>query len=232
MTIPLIDKFDNFEVVDLQIAAILAQATIDQQALAVIATEDPDLWKFDVFSEKMNPFESLQDDQDGEAFPIVNVWYDNSNFNPKDGTPNDYQTDSATYNIDVYAAVPATDDPEGGHNPVDQSSVLALHRIVRLVRNIIMHPDNTYLKLTQTVGSRTGNLVGRRWINSKEVFQPQIGDRPIQGVIACRVVLSVSFPEIPVKETFVTLEEVGVTAKRAIDGKIILQADFDTTVPP
>ena len=117
----------------------------------------------------------------------------------------------------------------GGYNPVDESSVLALHRIVRLVRNIIMHPDNTYLKLTQTVGSRTGNLVGRRWINSKEMFQPQIGDRPVQGVIACRIPLSVSFSETPVTETYNTLEVVGITAKRAGDGKVILEADFDLT---
>ncbi len=227
MTIPLIDKQDNFEVVDLQIAAILAQETIDQQALAVIAGKDSDLWRFDVFSEKMNPFEVFQDDQD--AFPVVNVWYDSSNFNPKDGDVLGRQKDDATYNIDVYATVPATDNPDGGHNPVDQSSVLALHRVVRLVRNIIMHPDNTYLKLNQTVGSRTGNLVGRRWIQSKEVFQPQIGDRPVQGVVACRVVLSVSFPEIPVNEEFDTIEVIGVTAKRAIDGKIIFEADFDTT---
>lgn len=227
MTIPLIDKFDNFEVVDLQIAAILAQETIDQQALALAAAEDPDLWRFDVFSEKMNPFEVFQDDK--EAFPVVNVWYDSSNFNPKDGDPVTRQKDDATYNIDVYAAAPATDDPTGGHNPVDQSSVLALHRIVRLVRNIIMHPDNTYLQLTQTVGSRTGNLVGRRWIQSKEVFQPQIGDRPVQGVIACRIVLSVSFPEIPVNASFDTIEVIGITAKRAVDGKVILEADFDTT---
>ena len=118
MTIPLIDKQDNFEIVDLQIAAILAQAVIDQQALAVIAGKDPDLWKFDVFSEKMNPFEVFQDNQ--EADPIVNIWYDNSNFNPKDGDPATRQTDSATYNIDVYAAAPASDNIAGGYNPVDQ----------------------------------------------------------------------------------------------------------------
>lgn len=227
MTIPLIDKFDNFEVVDVQIAAILAQATIDQQALALAAAKDPDLWKFDVFSEKMNPFEAFQDDK--EPDPIVNVWWDSSSFNPKDGDPVTRQVDNATYNIDIYAAVPASDDPDGGYNPVDESSILALHRIVRLVRNIIMHPDNTYLQLTQTVGSRTGNLIGRRWINSKEIFQPQIGDRPVQGVIAARIVLSVSFPEIPVNASFDTIEVVGVTAKRAEDGKIVLEADFDTT---
>ena len=227
MTIPLIDKQDNFEIVDLQIAAILAQAVIDQQALAVIAGEDPDLWKFDVFSEKMNPFEVFQDNQ--EADPIVNIWYDNSNFNPKDGDPVTRQTDSATYNIDVYAAAPASDNVAGGYHPVDQTSILDLHRIVRLVRNIIMHPDNTYLQLTQVVGSKTGNLIGRRWITSKEIFQPQIGDRPVQGVIACRIPLSVSFPEIPVNASFDTIELISVVAKRAVDGKVILEADFEIT---
>ncbi len=133
------------------------------------------------------------------------------------------------YNIDVYAAAPASDNIAGGYHPVDQTSILDLHRIVRLVRNIIMHPDNTYLGLTQVVGSKTGNLIGRRWITSKEIFQPQIGDRPVQGVIACRIPLSVSFPEIPVNASFDTIELISVTAKRAVDGKVILEADFDTT---
>ena len=227
MTIPFIDKQDNFEIVGLQIAAILAQATIDQQAFAVLAAKDPDLWKFDVFSEKFNPFGVFQNDSN--ATPVVNVWYDTSNFNPANGDVVSRQKDDAVFNIDVYAAVAATDNPGGGHNPTDESTVLALHRIIRLVRNIIMHPDNTYLKLTQTVGSKTGNLVWRRWINSKEKFQPQIGDRPVENVIADRISLSVSFNETPVIETFEELEVVGITAKRAIDGKIILEADFDTT---
>ncbi len=227
MTIPLIDKQDNFEIVGIQIAAILAQETIDQQALAVLASKDPELWKFDVFSEAFNPWARFQNESD--AIPVVNVWYDTSNFNPKDGDVVTRQKDDAIFNIDAYVGVAASDNQAGGHNPGDQSSVLGLHRIIRLVRNIIMHPDNTYLKLTQTVGSRTGNLIGRRWINSKEKFQPQIGDRPVQFVIADRISFSVSFPEIPVVEDFPTLEIVGITAKRAVDGKIILQADFDTT---
>ena len=220
MTIPLIDKQDNFEIVDLQIAAILAQATIDQQALAVTAGKpDPSLWAFNVFSERMNPFEVFQDNP--EAAPIVNVWYDTSNFNPKDGDVVSRQKDDAIFNMDVYAAEPASDNVAGGYNPVDLTTVLTLHRIVRLVRNIIMHPDNTYLQLRGTVW--------KRWVNSKEIFQPQIGDRPVQGVIACRIPLSASFNEIPVVESFDTIEVVGVTAKRAEDGKVILEADFDTT---
>lgn len=227
MTIPLIDKQDTFEIVDLQIAAILAQATIDQQALAVLASKDPELWKFDVFSERFNPWEVFQDDK--EADPLVNVWYDTSNFDLKMGDIVGRQQDAAIYNIDVYAGVPASDDITGGHNPSDLSTILELHRIVRLVRNIIMHPDNTYLQLSQQVGSKTQNIVTKRWINSKEMFQPQIGDRPVQGVIANRMTLSATFNETPVVETFDTLEVVGIEVSRLIDGKVILEADFDTT---
>lgn len=219
MTIPLIDKQDNFEIVGLQIAAILAQATIDQQALAVLAGKDPELWKFDVFSEKFNPFGDFQNNK--SPVPVVNVWYDTSNFNPANGDVVGRQKDDAVFNIDVYAAVAATDNPAGGHNPTDESTVLALHRIIRLVRNIIMHPDNTYLNLKGTVW--------RRWINSKEKFQPQIGDRPVENVIADRISLSASFNETPVIEDFVKLEVVGIKVKRAEDGKIILEADYDTT---
>lgn len=219
MTIPLIDKQDNFETVGLQIAAILTQATIDQQALALAAAKDPELWKFDVFSEKYNPFGVFQNDKN--ATSVVNVWYDTSNFNPANGDVVSRQKDDAVFNIDVYAAVAATDNPSGGHNPTDESTVLALHRIIRLVRNIIMHPDNTYLQLKGTVW--------RRWINSKEKFQPQTGDSPVENVIADRISLSVSFNETPVIEEFPELEVVGITAKRAVDGKIILEADFDTT---
>ncbi len=179
MTIPLIDKQDNFEIVDLKIAEILAQATIDQQALATTAGEDPELWKFNVFSERFNPWEVFEDN--GEPVPVVNVWYDTSNFNPSDGDTVSRQKDDASYNIDMYALTQASDNVSGGHNPGDESTILELHRIVRLVRNIIMHPDNTFLQLTQTIGVKEQRLVWRRWINSKEIFQPQIGERQVKA---------------------------------------------------
>ncbi len=219
MTIPLIDKQDNFEIVGLQIAAILAQETIDQQALAATAGKDPNLWKFEVFSEKFNPIGLFQNNS--VVTPVVNIWYDTSNFNPSNGNVSTNQKDDAIFNIDIYAGVAATDNVVGGHNPTDESTVLELHRIIRLVRNIIMHPDNTYLKLQ--------GLVWRRWINSKEKFQPQIGDRPVEGVIADRISFSVSFNETPVNESFPTIEVIGITVRRAEDAKIILEADFNTT---
>ena len=91
-----------------------------------------------------------------------------------------------------------------------------------------MHPNNTYLQLSQAVGSKTQNLVWKRWIESFQIFQPQIDDRPVQGVIASKCSLKVMFNELPVIESYNPLETVYTTAKRAEDGKIIFEAQFDT----
>lgn len=227
MTIPLIDKQDTFEIIDFQIAAILATETLAQQVLADDAGKDPDLWKFNVYSERFTPWEVFQDDI--EPTPIVNVWFDNDNFSMKDGDSVGRQAATATYNIDIYAAQPSSDNPSGGYNKSDEESAIELHRIIRLVRNIIMHPDNTYLQLSEIVNGKKKNIVWYRWIQSIEKFQPQIGDRPVQNVIAARVNLEVKFNEAHVIEDFEPLELVFITAKRADDGKIIFESELDTT---
>ena len=225
--IPLIDKQDFFEIVLAQVGAILAAETIAQQALAVTAGEDPALWAFDTYIDRYNPYEEFQNDVD--ATPIVNIWYDNSNFPRGKGQSVGRVVSSTSYNIDIYAAAASEDDPTGGYLRGDEESAKNLHRIIRLVRNIIMHPDNQYLQLTQAVGGRTQNLIFSRWIDSIQVFQPQIDDRPATGVIAARCSLSVEFNELPVTETYNPLETVYATAKRAEDGKIIFEAQFETT---
>jgi hypothetical protein len=228
MTIPLIDKQDNFEIVGTQIAAILAQETLNQQALATAAGEDPTLWEFDVFSERMNPWERFQEEM--TPTPVVNVWYDTSNFSEKDGNTVAAQKDSAVYNIDVYAAKPAMDNPQGGYYPPDQTTVLEVHRVTRLIRNILMHPDNTYLQLKRVINGKEGNLVWKRWIRSKEKYQPQENDRPVPFVIACRTVLSVEFNEVPVTETFPTIEIIAIDYKLDGFGKVkVEQAEFNIT---
>ena len=227
MTIPLIDKLDNFEIVLNQIAAILAAETLAQQALAVLAGKDPALFTFDVFLNRYNPVEVFESNSD--ATPIVNVWYDNSNFPENKSNTVGQQLSQSSYNLDIYAGAASSDDPGGGYNRGDEESSQNLQRIIRLVRNIIMHPDNTYLQLSVIRGSKTQNLIWQRWIQSFQAFQPQIDDRPTENVVASRCTLQVMFNETPVIETFNPLEIVFITAKRAEDGKIIFETEFDTT---
>lgn len=227
MTIPLIDKQDNFEIVLNQIAAILAAETLAQQVLATAASKDSALWAFDVYLNRYNPVEIFQ--KDPEATPIINVWYDTSNFPDNKSDTVGRHLSQTAYNLDIYAGAPSADNPAGGYIRGDEQSSQDLHRIIRLVRNIIMHPDNTYLQLSQVVGSRSQNLVWKRWIESFQVFQPQIDDRPAQNVIASRANLQVMFNEIPVIETYEPLELVFIEAKRDGDGKVIFEAEFETT---
>ena len=56
-TLPsLIDKQDSFEIVRDQIAGILYENQLAQQALAVTAGKDPALWELRVFTEATNPW--------------------------------------------------------------------------------------------------------------------------------------------------------------------------------
>ncbi len=227
MTIPLIDKQDNFEIVLDQVANILALETLAQQALAIGAGKDPALWAFDVYLNRYNPVEDFETNPD--ATPIINVWYDNSNFPENKSNTVGRQLSQTAYNLDIYAGAASSNNPGGGYNRGDEDSSQDLQRIIRLVRNIIMHPDNTYLQLSQPVGNKTQNLVWKRWIQSFQTFQPQIDDRPAQNVIASRCNLQVMFNEIPVVEDYEPLEIIAITAKRDGDGKVIFETQYDTT---
>ena len=227
MTIPLIDKQDFFEIVLTQIGAILAAETIAQQALAIAASKDPELWKFDVYVNRYNPEEVFQ--TDSNATPIVNVWHDNSNFPEKDSQSVGRQVSLSTYNLDIYAGASSSDNSSGGYNRGDEESSENLNRIIRLVRNIIMHPDNLYLQLFLLVNGRRQNGIWKRWVESFQRFQPQIDDRPLQNIIASRCSLQVQFNEMTVIETYEPLEVINIEAKRAEDGKIVFETQFDTT---
>jgi len=222
MTIPLIDKQDGFEIVDFKIAEILAAETVLQQALATSEGKpDPSLWEFDVFLEASNPIAVFQNDP--EAEPIVNVWFDDDNFSMKDGSVVKNQIGEAKYNVDIYVSTPSSDNVAGGYNKGDVSSSKDLFRIIRLVRNILMHPDYTYLNLQ--------GLVGRRRLQSIQTFQPQINDRPVQNVVASRLNFQVRIKEEPVLESFEPLELIFTTAKRVGDNKVIFESVNYPTAP-
>ena len=219
----LIDKEDNFEIVRDQIAAILALEQANQRAKAVTAGKpDPDLWKLRVFTEQSNPLEqwlNVKDDMD--VSPIVIVSYDNGTFPGDKGDVVRTQMHSAIYNIDIYGVAVSADNPAGGHKPGDQEATLEAHRALRLVRNILMASNNTYLQLQGTVW--------KRWPQSINVFKPQFGETPLQHITGARFAFRVDFNEFSPQATPKILELLTTVTRRTEDGQIIIEADFDYT---
>ncbi len=95
----LIDKQDSFEIIRDQIAAILAIEVASQMQLATDGGENPDDWKLRIYTERSNPWEQLLNEQSDQS-PIVNVWYDNSNFDPSGSNIVERQKTEGVFNID------------------------------------------------------------------------------------------------------------------------------------
>lgn len=218
----LIDKTDNFELLGLQIAGILANETASQQALAVTAGKDPALWKFGVFHERIDPWEQYLPDEDGnveDESPIVNVALDPTNYPGAKGNVVERQTSETVYNIDCYGYAISQDDGGSGHIAGDAASALEAQRTVRLVRNILMAAQNLHLQLK--------GLVGRRWIQSITPFQPEQDGRQVQRVSAIRVALETQFNEFSQQHAGNPLEVNFIDVKRALDGQVLISAQYN-----
>ena len=221
MTIPtLINKQDNFEIIRDQIAAILVIEVASQQALATIALLDPDDWKLRIFTERSNPWgQWLNIEPATDTSPIINIWYDNSNFDKSASNGMERQKSESIFNIDCYGVGISSDEPLSGHNPGDKEAAFEVHRALRLVRNILMAAEYTYL------GMR--GLVWSRWPQSITPFQPQIDNRAVQHVAGARIAFNVGFNEFSPQVAEETLEYLAVDIKRTEDGQIVLGADYD-----
>ena len=221
MIAELIDKQDNFEVVRDQIAAILTLEIANQMVLADAAGKDPNEWDLKIFSERSNPWEKYLNAAEcaDVANPIVNVWYDTSNFDQKSSDVVQRQTSKSVFNIDCYGYGRSSDNQAGGHNAGDKSAALAAHKAVRLVRNILMAGEYAYLDLR--------GVVGMRWPQSINVFQPQIDSRTVEQVIGARIALSVSFNEFSPQVIGEDLELISTNVTRQDDGEIVINADYE-----
>ena len=216
----LIDKQDNFEIIRDQIAAILATEVTNQKQLATAAGKDPALWDFKVYTERSNPWEGYLNDT-AELTPIVNVWYDNSNFLEASSNIVERQTTEAIFNIDCYGVANSSDNEAGGHNPGDKEAAFAVQRIIRLVRNILMSAEYIYLGLR--------GVVWQRWPQTITMFQPQQDRGNVRPVIAARIGFKVKFNEFSPQLSGDMLELLSATVKRAEDGQILFGADYDYT---
>lgn len=212
----LIDKQDTFEIVRDQIAAILITETLAQQALATAAAKDPNLWKFRVFSERSNPWEEYLNDEP-DTSPLVNVWYDSTSFDGMASNVVERQKGEGLFNIDCYAYGISQSDVTG-HKPGDEEAALTLHRAIRLVRNILMAADYTYLGLQKTVW--------KRWPQAINVYQPQQGNEPVENVIAARIQLRVDFNEFSPQIAGNAIEYLANTVTRAGTGEVFILADY------
>ncbi|MCK9556233.1 hypothetical protein M0R36_10545 [bacterium] len=214
-SIPLINKNDGFETVRDAIASILATETAAQQVLAAAAGQDPDDYKFRVFAERAAPWEIFGSD---DVTPIVNVWFDGSNYDPSTSNVSTRQKGTSRFNIDVYSRAVST-ETEGGHSPGDEAAAKAAHNAAKLVRNILMHDKYKYLGLQGTVW--------RRWLTSLTTFQPGAGTLPVENVVAVRLALEVDHNETIDLEDHEILEIVNVKMYHdSVDGQLIAELQF------
>ena len=219
----LIDKLDSFEIVGTQIAAILALEIANQQVLAAgIGGKDPNDWKLRIFTERTRPWEQFLNDP-VDTSPIVNVWFDNENFD--EAASNVVQTQKATgiFNIDCIGYGVSSEDG-AGHKSGDQEAALEVHKALRLARNILMAAEYTYLGLR--------GLVWQRWPQSIAVFQPEQGNNPVPNVVGARLALRVGYNETSPQITGEILETVKIDVRRTEDGEIVIEAQYDSTPPP
>lgn len=224
MTIPvLIDKQDNFEIIRDQIAAILATEIANQKALAKAASKDPKDWDLRIFTERSNPWEKwLNIDGQTDESSIVNVWFDNEDFDPSASNVMERQKANGIFNLDCYGYGVSADNPNGGHNPGDKEAALEVQKAIRLVRNILMAAENTYLQLR--------GLVWSRMPQSITVFQPELNGQQIQNIVGARIAFKVGFSEFSPQVAEETLDYLAIDINRAEDGSIVAEADFDYTV--
>jgi len=221
MALTLIDKQDNIEIVRDQIAAILVTEITNQKALAVAALKNENDWSLNVYTERANPWEQWLNNQVDKS-PIVNVWMDTANYDRSASNAMERQKAEAVFNIDCYGYGESSDVPLGGHVAGDNDAALQSQKALRLVRNILMSAENTYLQLR--------GLVWDRWPQSIAVFQPQ-SVSSVQQIVGSRLALNVSFNEFAPQVTFDTLDYIAIDVIRTEDGQIVLEADYQFPLP-
>jgi hypothetical protein len=219
----LIDKRDTFEIVRDELAAILKTESASQALLATAASRDPRDWMLRVYLERTNPWSDFLDLPETEehpwfAPPIVNVWFDSTSFDGRASNVVERQKATAAYNVDCYGYAVSADDASGGHQAGDERAGIECQRAVRLVRNILMAGEYTYLGLR--------GVVWRRFIPSITAFQPSADGRPVQQVQAARLRVEVEFSEFSPQVEGEPLELVSTTVRRAETGEIFLTAMF------
>lgn len=215
----LIDKQDNFEIIRDQIAGIIALEVTQQKALAATDGKHPENWSINTYLERSNPWQQYMNESPDKT-PIVNVWYDNSNYDKTSSNVTERQKTISTFNIDCYGYGSSSNNISGGHVAGDMVASTESQRAIRLIRNILMSSVYTYLGLR--------GMVWGRWISTVNVFQPQ-QEVNAKNVVASRITLEVVHNEFSPQYQPETLEYVAIDTIRQSDGLVLLGADYDYT---
>lgn len=218
----LIDKYDTSEIVRDKIAAILLAESTSQQALAVVAGEDPKLWKLRVFTDRSNPWEewlNLEvDDTSADLAPIVNITLNSIDYSGKVGDTVERQTASGSFWLDCYG-VGFSSANGSGHIAGDALAAREASRCARLVRNILMSSIYTYLDLPR-------GTVGKRWITTSQMFQPDIDSQSRIKVVGSRISFSADFNEFSPQYVGSPLESIAIDVLRLETGEVYLTAEY------
>lgn len=225
MPLELIDKQDNFELVRNEIAAILAAETVNQQALAVLAGKNPELWKFDVYIERARIWESLTELEEPVA-AVVSIYFESEDFARDQSYNALLQTaDPGIFNIDIFTTALNQKNVGDGYITADRAAILDCQRVIRLIRNILFSvpADSTQPGQDYTFLNMRG-VVGYRRVQSVVQFQP---DYKKQAVVlaAARIALAVKYIETALEGPDQPFELLQVEATTTTDGQVIIQFD-------
>lgn len=215
----LINKQDSVEVVRDQIVAILVAEIASQQALATAASLDPLDWKVRVFAERATPWEVFPS-KTSDKSPVVNVWLDSVTYDQSGSNIMERQKTQAVYNIDLYG-YGSSEQAGAGFSSGDKTAAFEAQRGLRLVRNILMASEYTYLGLR--------GLVGKRWPQSVNTFQPQTDGHNVHHVVGARLSFAVMFNEFSPQYVPEEFDFLSIEVSRKEDGEVVLTADYDYT---
>lgn len=220
----LIDKKDSFELIRDNIAEILAEETISQQALAIAAGKNPELWKFKVFVERRDAWEMFYNNE--IECPIVVIFFEKCKFSGKASASALYMSAVGQFPIYVISAATGEKTSEG-QKKADKSAIFNTQRIVRLVRNILYaqpavnndpEADYQYLNLRGKVGSRRLSEVEMIDIDQKK--------QAIQISMA-KMTLEVGYVESAIEKSSEIIEMIELETKINDENEMIFQFELE-----
>lgn len=222
----LIDLTWRFDEARRQVAHVLKAEQANQQALAIAASQDPDLRALRVFLDRSQILAEFDADAEGRATPVAVVTAEGWDEDASQTAINDYRHD-CRFHVDVYGYGVARSNDEGGHNPADYEAERECHRAAALVWHILAAAKYTHLGLN-------ANTFGARRIRSGKIGRAP--DQPTNGcVMVCRITLEIpvseqSTPEqtIPFGGFKLTVTDATTITEDNATGEILLERDYPT----